>query len=102
MNSTQFFMRSNPNTKYIRKACSQIIILNHQIESSKIRYDRAKKVRRLSVKYTNMQKLDVLEGVRNLTFEIACSKHEEIGILHARLLKLADDVFDYHKFDTEN
>ncbi len=88
--------------KVFRKACSQIILLNHQIESSKKRYDRAKQVRRLSFRYTNRLKLTALEGVRNLTYEFACSKCEEIEILQARLLKLTGDVFDFAESDTEN
>ena len=88
--------------KVFRKACSQIILLNHQIESSKTRYDRAKQVRRLSFRYTNRLKLTALEGVRNLTYEFACTKCEEIEILQARLLKLTGDVFDFAESDTEN
>ena len=88
--------------KVFRKACSQIILLNHQIESSKTRYDRAKQVRRLSFRYTNRLKLTAFEGVRNLTYEFACSKCEEIEILQARLLKLTGDVFDFAESDTEN
>ncbi len=88
--------------KVFRKACSQIILLNHQIESSKTRYDRAKQIRRLSFRYTNRLKLTALEGVRNLTYEFACTKCEEIEILQARLLKLTGDVFDFAESDTEN
>ncbi len=88
--------------KVFRKACSQIILLNHQIESSKTRYDRAKQVRRLSFRYTNRLKLTALEGVRNFTYEITCSKCEEIEILQARLFDLTGDVFDFAPSDTEN
>ena len=34
--------------KVFRRACSQVILLNHQIEAAKARYDRARAVKRLS------------------------------------------------------
>ena len=46
--------------KVFCKACSQIILLNHKIESSKARYDRAKQVCCLSFRYTNRLKLTAL------------------------------------------
>ena len=63
--------------KLFRRACSQVILLNHQIESAKARYDRAREVKRLSFRYSNRLKLTSLEGVRNLIYEFACVKCEK-------------------------
>ena len=81
--------------KIFRKACSQVILLNHQIEYAKARYDRARSVRRLSFRYTNRLKLTSLEGVRNLIYEFACTKCEEIETLQARLRQLTGGVYDF-------
>ena len=43
----------------LRRACSQVILLNHQIEAAKARYDRARAVKRLSFRYSNRLKLTV-------------------------------------------
>ena len=88
--------------KILRKACSQITLLNHQIESSKTRFDRAKKVRSLSFRYTNRIKRAALQRVRNLIYEFACSKREEIESPKARLFELAGDILDFLESDTEN
>ena len=50
--------------KVFRRACSQVILLDHQIEAAKARYDRARAVKRLSFRYSNRLKLTSLEGVR--------------------------------------
>ena len=88
--------------KVFRKACSQIILLNHKGESSKTKYDRAKRVRRLSFRYTNRLKLTALERVRNLTYEFACSICEEIQNLQAELFDLTGEVVDFVAPDDEN
>lgn len=81
--------------KVFRLACSQVILLNHQIESAKARYDRARAVRRLSFRYSNRLKLTSLEGVRNLIYEYACVKCEEIENLQAKLRILTGGVYDF-------
>ena len=71
-------VRHQARNKVFRRACSQVILLNHQIEAAKARYDRARAVKRLSFRYSNRLKLTSLEGVRNLVYEFACVKCEEI------------------------
>jgi len=87
--------------KIFRKACSEIILLNNKIEEIKARYDRAKAQRRLSFRYSNRLKLTALEGVRNLIYEYACAKCEEIEHLQAKLLALTGDVYDFVQTDDE-
>ena len=86
--------------KVFRLACSQVILLNHQIESAKARYDRARAVRRLSFRYSNRLKLTSLEGVRNLIYEYACVKCEEIENLQAKLRQLTGGVYDFTESET--
>lgn len=85
--------------KIFRRACSQVILLNHKIESAKARYDRARAVRRLSFRYSNRLKLTSLEGVRNLIYEYACVKCEEIEALQARLRQLTGGIYDFLESD---
>jgi len=81
--------------KVFRRACSQVILLNHQIEAAKARYDRARAVKRLSFRYSNRLKLTSLEGVRNLIYEYACQKCEEIENLQGKLRNMTDGDFEY-------
>ena len=85
--------------KVFRRACSQVILLNHKIEAAKTRYDRARSVRRLSFRYSNRLKLTSLEGVRNLIYEHACAKCEEIEALQAKLRQLTGGVYDFAESD---
>lgn len=87
------------NNKVFRRACSQVILLNHQIESAKARYDRARAVKRLSFRYSNRLKLTSLEGVRNLIYEYACNKCSEIEVLQAKLRQLTGGVYDFEDTD---
>ena len=75
----------------------QVILLNHQIEAAKARYDRARAVKRLSFRYSNRLKLTSLEGVRNLVYEFACVKCEEIEGLQAKLRELTGGVYDFER-----
>lgn len=87
------------SNKVFRRACSQVILLNHQIESAKARYDRARAVKRLSFRYSNRLKLTSLEGVRNLIYEYACTKCSEIEVLQAKLRQLTGGVYDFEDTD---
>ena len=71
----------------------------HQIEAAKARYDRARAVKRLSFRYSNRLKLTSLEGVRNLVYEFACVKCEEIEGLQAKLRELTGGVYDFEESD---
>ena len=88
--------------KVFRRACSQVILLNHKIEAAKTRYDRARSVKRLSFRYTNRLKLTSLEGVRNLIYEHACTKCEEIESLQAKLQEITGGVYDFASEDEES
>ena len=86
--------------KVFRRSCSQVILLNHKIEAAKKRYDRARSVRRLSFRYSNRLKLTSLEGVRNLIYEHACAKCEEIEALQSKLRQLTGGVYDFTESDS--
>ena len=88
--------------KVFRRACSQVILLNHKIEDAKTRYDRARTVKRLSFRYANRLKLTSLEGVRNLIYEHACAKCEEIESLQAKLRELTGGVYDFSQQDSSS
>ena len=81
--------------KPFRIACSQVILLNHKIEAAKARYDRARASGRLSFRYSNRLKLTSLEGVRNLIYEYARQKCEEIESLQEKLRNMTNGDFEY-------
>ena len=73
-------------------ACDQIILLNNQIKDLQIRYERASKLNRRSFRYTLRTRLSTLEGLRNMYYEYATKRADELDQLHNQLAAL--DVGD--------
>ncbi|KAH3720143.1 hypothetical protein DPMN_063037 [Dreissena polymorpha] len=68
-----------------RKACTQIQILNNQLEDIKTRYKKAKTDGFHRFRYNLRLKLAVVEGVRNMYYEYAHAKAEQVALLRHRL-----------------
>ena len=73
--------RLRATKKIFDRACSQLIHLTNKLEDAKIRYNRAKAVKRLSFKYNSQLRVTSLEGLRNAIYQYASSKCEEIDAL---------------------
>ena len=71
--------------KPFRKACSQVILLNHKIEVAKARYNRARVSGQLSFRYYNRLKY----------FEYARQKSQEIESLQEKLRNMTNGDFEY-------
>lgn len=63
------------------KACSQLKILNNQVQALNVRFRRATKGRRNASRYNLRIRLCVAEGVRNMIYEYALSLAEELDKL---------------------
>ena len=81
--------------KIFRRACQQVILMNNRIEEMKARYDRARASNRRSFRYTNRLKLCVIEGVRNMYYDFACSKCDEIEDKQAKLRNISGQEYDF-------
>ena len=78
-------------TKFER-ACSQLTILNSKIAEIQIRYDRAAAVNRRSFRYSLRIQLVELEGVRNMYYQYARAKAEELDHMKQQILEsLSED-----------
>ena len=69
-----------------RRACQQIRLLNHRIEDAQTRYDRAYTINRRSFRYTCRLQLATLEGMRNMYYEYACHRADELEVLQEELI----------------
>lgn len=87
-----------------RKACHHIRVLNRRIEGVQILYDRAFSSGRRSFRYTHRLKLATYEGMRNMYYEYACRRADELEkmqdvLIHRGLLtdneSDGDDSIDY-------
>ncbi len=71
-----------------RKACLQIRLLNDRIEDLQVRYDRAYKAGRRSFRYTYRLQLATLEGLRNVCYEYACRRADELEEMQRDLIAM--------------
>ena len=65
------------NRKF-RNACSQLVLINNMIEETEIHYNRSQAENRRSYRYILRLKLCTLEGVRNMFYEYAYAKADEL------------------------
>lgn len=68
-----------------RKSCSQINLLNKQLENIKARYLMAKVNNVHKFRYNLRLKLAVVEGIRNMYYEYAHVKAERVAELRNQL-----------------
>ena len=85
--------------KKFRKACLQIRMLNRHIEEIQVRYDRAFSSGRRSFRYTHRLKLATFEGMRNMYYEYACRRADELeqmqdSLIHRGLISDSDSETD--------
>ena len=71
-------------TKF-QNACSQVILLNNSIQDTQIRYDRALHDNHRSFRYMLRLRLMSLEGARNMFYEYASRKAEQLDSMQERL-----------------
>ena len=64
--------------KKFRLSCTQLIHINNLIEETEVRYNRSQQVNHRSYRYILRLKLCSLEGVRNMFYEYAHAKADEL------------------------
>ena len=72
--------------KSFRKACEQIVQLNRRLDEMAKRYDKASKENHRSFRYSLRLRMAVTEGVRNMYYEYASNKADEITNLRGQVL----------------
>ena len=83
-----------------KRACDEILCLNRKIEYLSKRYDVARKENRRSFRYNLRLQMAVVEGVRNMFYEFASKKADEISELRFQVnVEMSDDDDDYGSRD---
>ena len=79
-----------------RNACVQLLALNKRIDNMKRRYKRAKNDNINRFRYNLRLKLAVIEGVRNMYYEYAHMKAQQVSDIRRQLfgevVEIIDDV----------
>jgi hypothetical protein len=68
-----------------QRACEQILLLNNQILDLQSRYDRAVSDRQRSWRYHLRLRIATVEGIRNMYYEYACLRADELDDLQTKL-----------------
>ena len=72
--------------KKFRLSCKQVVLLNNSVEHLQHRYDSAVTATNRTFRYFLRLRLATLEGIRNMYYEYACRKADELDAMHERLL----------------
>jgi len=96
INDTQMLSSFEALDKKFRKACHHIRMLNRQIEGIQVRYDRAFSSGRKSFRYAHRLKLATHEGMRNMYYEYACRRADELekmqdALIHRGIISESSD-----------
>lgn len=83
---TQELVKYRQMQKKFRHACRQVVLLNNRIQHVQLRYDRAVAENKRSWRYITRLDLASLEGVRNMFYEYACRRADELDRLQDRLV----------------
>lgn len=77
------------------KACTQLKTLNAKIDQIQLRYDRAADANMRSFRYNLRIQLVELEGVRNMYYQYAKTKAEQLDEMKQQIINvLSDDSED--------
>ena len=75
-----------------RKACNQIILLNMKLRGCSVRYRRARSNNTRSFRYPLRLRLAVVEGVRNMYYDYATRKAQQIEHIREVIAELVGHV----------
>ena len=87
------------NEKKFKRACEQIVHLNHRMDAMQHRYTKAKQANHRSFRYNLRLRLAVIEGMRNMYYDYAHHKAEAVAELRRELFGeeveiVTDDMSD--------
>ena len=71
--------------KRFRNSCTQLIHINNLIEETEVRYNRSQQEHHRSYRYILHLRLCSLEGVRNMFYEYAYAKADELEKMQVNL-----------------
>lgn len=75
-----------------RKACDQIVMLNQRLGDVQKRYKMAKRSNNRSFRYNLRLKLAVIEGSRNMFYDYAYAKADQVAELRRELFNESVEI----------
>ena len=75
-----------------RRACDQIVLLNQKLGEVQKRYKNARRTNNRSFRYNLRLKLAVVEGVRNMYYDYAYAKADQVADLRRELFNESVEI----------
>lgn len=86
-----------------KRACDQIVQLNYSLDALQQRYNKAKKDNHRSFRYSLRLRIAVVDGMRNMYYDYAHNKAENIAELRQELfgevVDIVSDETDIEMYD---
>lgn len=79
-----------------RRACNQIVIMNVKLRTCIVRYNRAKSNDKKSFRYPLRMRLAIVEGVRDMYYEFAAQKANEVDFLRRLISDFTQHAVIFH------
>ena len=89
------------NERKFKKACEQILQLNHKMDDMQFRYTKAKQANHRSFRYNLRLRLAVIEGLRNMYYDYAHHKAEAVADLRRELFGEEVEIISEEMSDSE-
>ena len=75
-----------------RRACDQIVLLNQKLGEVQKRYKKARSTHNRSFRYNLRLKLAVIEGARNMFYDYAYTKADQVADLRRELFNESVEI----------
>ena len=75
-----------------RRACDQIVLLNQKLGEVQKRYKKARSTNNRSLRYNLRLKLAVIEGARNMFYDYAYTKADQVADLRRELFNESVEI----------
>ena len=79
--------------KKFKRACQVVVLLNNKLDGLQQRYNRARRDDRRSFRYNIRLRLCTIEGSRNMFYEYASQRADEMEELQDQLMTSEDDFY---------
>ena len=98
---SQLYIKLTDAERKTQVACKQMLLLNDQLDSLKIRYDKAVQTNFSCFRYPLRMKIVAVEGVINMYYQYTVEKQKEVEVLRFQLYReepgydpLEEELFD--------
>ena len=100
--SCEIVSQIHSTNRRFKKACQVIVLMNNKLEALQKRYDRARRDDRRSFRYNVRLRLCTVEGARNMIYEYASMRADEMEELQDKLETSEDEFYSSDESESDD